>query len=106
MFARVLIDSDVVRMSIDWLGAGKLAVTHLPSGQTAVASPELKSYFLQTCESLQRRGVQMVPNNPVMAHVFVFFAGVVLAPHDLRNRAALTQHPHELAAALLSELAE
>jgi len=101
--ARQLITSDELTMTLAWLGLGKLEVTHWPTKRYGCASPAMKSYFIDTCESLQARGVEMAPNNPVMTRVFLFFAHAILNPDDLRVRAAMNQHPHDLAADFLSD---
>ena len=101
MFARVLLTTADWYMTITWFGLGKLQVSNFRTGQTAIADPALKSYFMATIEAIGRSGYPVDANNPVIQTALLFFAKAILNPRDLMVRAAFSQAPKELARALI-----
>lgn len=97
MFARKLIDAPQLRMWIDWFGIGRLEVFEPGTGRHAIATPALKSHFINTVDSLQRRGVSMTPNNPILERAFLAYANAMLNPESMLVRTMLLDHPHDLA---------
>lgn len=87
-------------MTIDWLGLGRLEVSHYPTGRNAVAPKGLKSYFINTVHAISTYGVPIEPGNPIVARAILFFANGIVT-QDLMFRAAISQPPEQLARALM-----
>lgn len=101
MFPRVLLDSKIWHMTIDWFGLGKLEVSHYPTSRSAIAPNWLKTHFINTIDALSAKGTEIGPNNSIVIEVVETYAEFILTPNSLRARAAFLQNPQQLADAIL-----
>lgn len=97
MFARVLLDDGEWRFTADWLGLGRLQVTHWPTQRTAVASRQLRAYFLAVMEQLRANGVELAADSPPFQIAARAMARIILDPASLPSRAMLLDPPEVFA---------
>jgi len=102
MFARVLIDSPVILMTMEWFGLGALRVTDRRTGHFSQASPEVRNHFLQTLEEMKRLGVKLDPSDSRATKAFLHYGTIVVSPDSLGSRTSLS-HPPARVAAMLAE---
>ncbi len=103
MLPRVLLKNETWLMTIDWLGLGKLEVSHYPTSRNTIAPAWLKSHFINTMHALSTKGVSIGPSSPIALQAMETYAGFVLNPDDLMTRSALSQSSEQLAEAILLE---
>lgn len=77
MITRELLDTDDWYISINWLGMGAVYATSPKTGVTVKATRDEKGYLMRMMETLQRAGVPMNGEQPVLAAIFADFAQAI-----------------------------
>ncbi|MCW1983277.1 hypothetical protein [Xanthomonas campestris] len=103
MFHKLLLKSPSKTVKLDWLGAGAMHVLDHRTGVSVIAPSSIKTHMLEATRSLMDKGIHSKQNPVLFGLLFEQYGNFALAPNDLITRAALSQTPSELAAALLEE---
>jgi hypothetical protein len=88
MITRELLDNDDWYVSINWLGLGAICITSKLRGVTVKATSGEKSYLMRMMEELQRAGIPLGGDQPVLAQVFDDFAEAVLSARAMGGSSA------------------
>ncbi|MER8780348.1 hypothetical protein NKH93_06700 [Mesorhizobium sp. M0954] len=79
MLDRVLLDDEHFRVSMGLLGAVTVLVKHRSLSRKAPS--EYATHLKQTIDELQRRGVPIRPDSPILMELLTDFAEALFAPH-------------------------
>ncbi|MGV7206008.1 hypothetical protein ACDI35_00175 [Xanthomonas axonopodis pv. cajani] len=92
-------------VTLDLFGAGAIHVLDHRTGVSVVAPSSLRAHLLGAAQSLMDVGIHSQQNPILFGLLFEHYGRFTLSPNDLMTRAALSQTPSDLAAALVKEAA-